>query len=320
MFNRNSKLYKMRVGYTVFVGLIIFFLFVALVGTRGNYFSDTYELKILLKDTQGLREGTSVLLAGLKVGEIDAIEFTSSGDDNLVLMRLSVLQKHSHQITDKSFAEIETSGLLGEKLINISLGNPTESKLERGDILPVKESLTINKLTDNIDLILKKVNAVVGNLKIITDSISQGKGTIGELVINSTTSDRLNSTLANVDKFTNALNRDNNSIGKLVNNSEVYDNINSLSHNLKLLSDSLSTGKGTFGKLFMDDSLYNDLSLFTNKLNNLIDKTKSDSTIVGGVLNDSKFYTKLNSMIDELNKLITDIKENPDRYVNVSVF
>lgn len=320
MFNKNSKIYKMRVGLTLFIGLIIFFLFVALVGTRGNYFSDTYELKILLKDTQGLREGTSVSLAGLKVGEIDAIEFTSSGEDNLVLLRLSVLQKHSHQITDKSSAKIETSGLLGEKLINISLGNPSESKLKDGDTLPVKESLTINKLTDNIEPILKNVNAVVGNLKIITDSISQGKGTIGELVIKTTTADRLNSTLANVDKFTNALNRDNNSIGKLVNNSELYDNINSLSHNLKLLTDSLSAGNGTLGKLFMDDSLYNDLSSFTNKLNNLIGKTKSDSTIVGGVLNDKKVYKKFNLMIDELNKLITDIKENPDRYVNVSVF
>lgn len=320
MFNRNSKLYKMRVGYTVFVGLIIFFLFVVLVGTEGNYLRNTYELKILLKDTQGLREGAPVSLAGLKVGEIDDIEFISTDEDNLVLLILSISEEYSNQITDKSFAEIETSGLLGEKLINISMGSISEPKLKDGDVLPVKESLSLDKLSDKIEPIANNVNAVVSNLKIITDSISQGKGSLGELVTTSTSIERLNSTLANFEEFTAKLNQQNNTIGKLVNTTELYDNTNSLAVNLRVLTDSLNSGKGTFGKLLVDDSLYNQLNKAIIKINRLMEKTENDNTIVGGALNDTEIYAKFTMLIDELNKLIIDIKENPDRYINVSVF
>ncbi|WKZ70054.1 MAG: MlaD family protein [Melioribacteraceae bacterium] len=320
MFNRNSKLYKMRVGYTVFLGLIIFFLFVVLVGTKGNYLRNTYELKILLKDTQGLREGASVSLAGLKVGEIDKIEFISIDEDNLVLLRLSIREEYSNHITDKSFARIETSGLLGEKLINISMGNTFEPNLKNGDILPVKESLSLDKLTDKIEPIANNVNAVVSNLKIITDSISRGKGSIGELVINSTFAVRFNSMLTNLDEFTAKLNQPNNTIGKLVNTTEFYDNINSLAGNIKMLTDSLNSGKGTLGKLLVDDSFYNELNDLTDNLNQLVLKTDNNNTIIGGALNDTGTYAKITMLIEELNKLIVDVKENPDRYINISVF
>ena len=184
-----------------------------------------------------------------------------------MLFSLSIREEYSNQIINKSFEKFETSCLLNEKLINISMGNISDPGLKDGDILPVEESLSLDRLTDKIEPIANNVNAVVSNLKIITDSISQGKESIGELVIKSTSVERLNSTLTNLDEFTAGLNHSNNTIGKLVNSTELYDNLNLLAYNLKMIKDSLNSGKGTFGKLLVDDVLYNKLSKFTDDLN-----------------------------------------------------
>ena len=133
MITKDTKKYKLRVGYTVFVGLVIFFLFIIMVGTEGNYFSKTYNLNLLVKSTQGLIEGGKVSLGGLKIGQIDKIEFTTVNNKNLVKIKLALLNKYALQITVNSFAKIESSGLLGDKLINISLGNPSERPLNEGD-------------------------------------------------------------------------------------------------------------------------------------------------------------------------------------------
>ena len=52
---------------------------------------------------------------------------------------------------------------------------------------------------------------------------------------------------------------------------------------------------------------------FTQKLNNR-------NSSLGLLLNDRTTYDKLNSTIQSADNLLIDIKENPKRYINVSVF
>jgi phospholipid/cholesterol/gamma-HCH transport system substrate-binding protein len=320
MTNRETKSYKLKVGYTVFVGLIIFFIFVIMVGTEGYYFSKTYSLNILVKSTQGMIEGGKVSLGGLKIGQIDKIEFTTVNDQNLVKIKLALLKKYSSQITVKSSASIETSGLLGDKMINISLGNPADTPLKEGDYLPVKESFSFDDLSHKIEPLVDNINQFASNLKTITDTIKNGNESIGKLMFGSEATKKLTLILRNLESFTQNINKEDNTIGKLARDDELYNNLSSLTQNLKNVVDSIKFGKGTLGKLVSNDSLYTNLNELTYKLNKASESLSSDSTLIGGLLNDKQGYKKLSSLLDELNKLIKDIKEDPGKYINLSIF
>lgn len=166
MIKKDDKKLRLRVGYTVFAGLVLFFFFIIMVGTEGYYFSKTYNLNLLVKSAEGLIEGGNVSLGGLKIGQIDKIEFTTVKNENLVLLKLSVLEKYSSQITNNSYAKIETSGLLGDKLINISLGSPSDKPLKDGDYIPVKESFSLENITNKVEPLITNIMDVVMNLKI----------------------------------------------------------------------------------------------------------------------------------------------------------
>jgi phospholipid/cholesterol/gamma-HCH transport system substrate-binding protein len=284
MTNRNTKKYKLKVGYTVFVGLIIFFIFIILVGTEGYYFSKTYNLNILVKSTQGLIEGGKVSLGGLKIGQIDKIEFTTVNNQNLVKIKLALLEKYKSQITEHSYASIESSGLLGDKLINISLGNPSERAMNEGEYLPVKESLSLESLSEKIEPLVNNINVLAANLKTITDTIKDGNGSIGKLMFGSEATNKLTSILRNLESFAQNINKQDNTIGKLANNDELYNDLSSLTQNLKEVVDSIKSGKGTLGKLVSNDSLYTNLNEFTYKLNKASESLSNDSTLVGGLL------------------------------------
>lgn len=319
MIKKDAKKIRLRVGYTVFAGLVLFFFFIIMVGTEGYYFSKTYNLNLLVKSAEGLIEGSKVSLGGLKIGQIDKIEFTTVENENLVLLKLSVLEKYSSQITINSYAKIETSGLLGDKLINVSLGNPSDKPLKEGDYIPVKESFSLESISGKVDPLITNINDVVMNLKIFTDTLNQGKGILGELT-NSSNGQKFNSLIKNLEEFSAALNRQQGTLGKLTYDSELYSNLNSLVSNFKSISDSLKSGKGTVGKFLTQDSLYNKLNDLAGNLNLLFSSAGSDSTIIKGLVKDKKLYVKLNNLIDEFNNLLKDLQENPDKYINISIF
>ncbi len=320
MTNRDTKSYKLKVGYTVFVGLIIFFIFVIMVGTEGYYFSKTYSLNLLVKSTQGLIEGGKVSLGGLKIGQIDKIEFTTVNDKNLVKIKLALLRKYSSQITIKSFASIETSGLLGDKMINISLGNPVDTPLKEGDYLPVKESFSFDDLSHKIEPLVDNINQFASNLKTITDTIKSGKGNVASLMLGNDITARLNNVLKNLNQFTYNLNNQNSTLGRLVNDDKLYNDLSKISTDLNGILTNVKSGKGSLGKFISDDSLYTNLNELSSKLNKASESLQNDSTFVGGILNDKEGYKKLIILIDELDKLVTDIKNNPEKYINLSIF
>lgn len=320
MHNINSRKNNMKVGYTIFSGLVILILFTIIVGTGENFFSKTYNLNLAVKETEGLKKGGAVLLGGLKIGNITDIEIVPEDNNNKIILELSILQEYAGKITAGSTASIETLGLLGDKMVNISLGKYNEEPLREGDFLKVKESFSLETAGTAIGPILSKLDGIVTDVKTITGKVSAGNGTIGKLLVEDSAVDKLDKIIEEITSIVSSINSSKGLIGKLINEPGLYHDLASITLNIKTITDSLASGKGTIGKLLRDDLLYNEVNNITSGLNNIIRITEKDSTLIGGSLNDKNLYIKLNTLIDELNFLVTDIRENPKRYINVSVF
>ena len=62
------------------------------------------------------------------------------------------------------------------------------------------------------------------------------------------------------------------------------------------------------------------LNTLVNNLNSISKSLKDSEGTVGRLINDKSIYNNLENATEKLNILIEDIKLNPDRYINFSVF
>jgi len=314
------KLSNLKVGLTVFIGLVILFVFLFIVGSENNFLTSKYQLKIFVDNVQGLNSGSMVSLGGIKIGSVKNIEFARKDSINGVDVTLDILTQYQPEVTKNSTAQVKTIGLLGDQFVDISIGQKGEIPLKQGDYITVKPTLTFDKFADKIDPVVDDFSGVMKNLRVISDSIAHGKGMVGRMINSPASGKNLDQLIANITSVTGAITQKKGTLGKLAYDSTLYNNLTELTGNINSISDSVKSGKGTLGKLLVSDSLYNNINTLTVKLNNLISKTESDSTMVGGLFNDTKFYNQFNSVLKELNLLIKNLREHPEDYVQFSVF
>ncbi len=311
---------KLKVGLTIFGGIVILFVFIIMIGTDEYLFTQTYNLYAYLDNTAGLIKGAPVTLGGYKIGDVEAVDFVTLNKHSLIKIKLRIKKEYKSQIKTSSEVCITSIGILGDKFIDLSFGNTEDKELEENSFLKVKQSISLDNITSNIAPGVENFNRIMENLKTTTDSIAAGRGSVGQLINTPNTINEINQVVKKIDLLLTSLHRKDSSLNKFINDSELYDNLSSAGKSLKEISEEIQNGKGTIGKLVKNDSLYNNVNKASLELNNLLAKTHSDSTLVGGLFNDKNIYKNVNVLITDLNKLINDIREHPDRYVNVSVF
>ncbi len=315
-----QKADNLKVGFTVFAGIIILLIFTVLIGTNDFVFSKTYNLYIKLDNTAGLVNGAPVTLGGYKIGEIEAIEFVTVNSKAEIRIKLKVKSEYKDQIRMDSKARITSIGILGDKFVDIKIGSASEKVIPDNSFIEEEQVLSIDNISRNIEPSIENLNKALENIKDITETIAKGEGTVGKLINNSNTIDRLNLILNKIDITLTSLQNENGSLNKLLTDDELYNNLSASINELKLFGKNLNEGKGSLGKLLTNDSLYNNINSSADHLNMLLQSARQDSTIINGLLNDKSLYLNLSELIIDMNKLINDIKENPDRYIKVSVF
>ena len=131
------------------------------------------------------------------------------------------------------------------------------------------------------------------------------------------TKKELKSSIEDFSNLTSSLSETSDEISKLIaDNSENLTNslsdFRSASNNIKSITDSLNS----------DDikSITINLNSLVNNLNSITTSLKNSEGTAGKLINDKSIYDNLENATNQLNRLIEDIKLNPNRYINFSVF
>lgn len=160
----------LRAGIFLAVGLAVFTVAIFLLGEKSALFTRTTTLHVSFRDISGLVVGASVRLAGLQVGSVAELSFPEQLEVKETRVRLVVQTKYMDRIRADSRAFIDSAGLLGDKVLNISMGSSEAARLEDGATLQAGSSVSFETLSDNLDQAVRSVANITRSLdKLVQD-------------------------------------------------------------------------------------------------------------------------------------------------------
>ena len=125
----NNRTIEFLVGCFVLVGLAAVLYLAIQVGSARFFGSDSYELEARFSSASGVNPGSRVDIAGVQVGTVKSITLS----ENFYAMVTLELPKRI-QLDDDTIASVKTSGLIGDRYIQLSPGGSGFS-LEPGDVI-----------------------------------------------------------------------------------------------------------------------------------------------------------------------------------------
>lgn len=255
---------------------------------------------------EGLGKSAAVTLNGLVIGKVQSIRFADSSGKLLVELQV----KTDLPISKSSIAMIYDPGIIGGKQIMIVPDFNNKEIAKSGSKLQgsVKSGLTdvigekLAPLQEKLDSVLKNADQLISGINKVLDEKGQAdlKKSFEEL---SATLAEFHKASENVNGL---LNTNKANIGSIVTD------LSKVSGNFSKISDSLV--KADLGKTIKN------LQVTLDKVNTMMSDMNSGKGTAGKILKDEALYNNLNQTSKELELLLQDVRLNPTRYVNVSLF
>lgn len=268
--------------------------------------SDHKTFYVLYDDVEGLMASAPVTINGLTIGKVKSINFL----DNSGKLKVELQIDTDFKIAKSSEARIYEPGLIGGKQIQIVPNLADTNLAENGDFLRggVKPGLTelvserLTPLQEKIEKAMLSADLVLLNINSLMDDKAKNdlKNSFSEL----------NKTLTALSEASNSANEILTSNKGKLNN--VVNNFEKVSSNFEKLSDSLAQTN-------LKQTVQN-LEKTLASVDKIMANLESGNGTMGKLLNDDKMYTNFTKASKELELLLEDLRLNPTRYVNVSLF
>lgn len=293
---------QVRVGMFVLGGLIatvclLFFL------TDPSWFRGRYQVTTTVDNVMGLRKGDPVQMRGVTIGRVHDFGIGGQGDDVVIILEV----EGQWLIPEGSTTQVVSPGLMAPKTVEV-LPGPGPGTIGRGGALPgiavrgllddtetlgEKGQLALDRITrllspENLDAIGGSAESLDALLSELSNIVASESANLTELIQSLTTAaDGLAEFSADTPELRDGL------ASMVARADSLLDRLNSTSETVEGAMASLETilariesGEGTLGQLSVNDTL----------------------------------FTNFAAAVESVRLLMDDIRENPGRYINVSIF
>jgi phospholipid/cholesterol/gamma-HCH transport system substrate-binding protein len=289
---------SLMVGAFFLLALGGFAVMILSLSARTGVWTRHYDLVARFGDVQGLVASAPVRLAGKRVGQVKAVTFdTLDSDPPGLLVVMQIDRAVQERIRSDSVASIGSAGLLGDRVIEISLGTPQGTILQDGDDLasvdPLDLNVTIDKgarALDNVATLAASLNSMVqefgeesGGKRVaqsmtaigdIITEVQEGEGLLHSLIYDTyegTGVQSIEGSLATLERILTEIDQ-----GDGILHTLIYDEpseqdlvLEALEAGARLNSilAKIDRGEGTFGLILNDPTLYEELKLLVGGAN-----------------------------------------------------
>ncbi|MCD6163282.1 MAG: MCE family protein [candidate division Zixibacteria bacterium] len=301
---------EIKVGALIAFGLFVVFSTFFIIGGQEGIFSSKYELYARFNNIEGLAVGAPVRLGGMKVGTIGDIWFSGIADKKAISVKMMIKSSSFDRIRSDSKAKLGNMGLLGDRTIEISLGSFDAEPVEPGQFI-VSEGGHV--LEDIMDL--------TGNAKEITSKINEGEGSLAQIINDPRLYSNLDSLLIIWSEISSKINEGEGNLAALMNDPALYNNLTKFFKESSAFMEKVNAGEGELGKLATGKgNLYNRTDSALVALNKTLETINNGEGTLGQLIYNAELYERLSSTLTSLDSLLVDIKENPKKYVKLSLF
>jgi phospholipid/cholesterol/gamma-HCH transport system substrate-binding protein len=312
-----EKRLVVRAGLFIFMGVLIAFVIVFLLGKERNLFDAKITYKGAFENVDGLALDAPVRLGGLQAGRVSNISFATELEDKRIIVTMEVASKYKDRVRKDSVARVASRGLLGDKAIDISLGSPEEPALGPGDEVQTGSSGDLSsflkaagEIIDNVTVISRDLRGAVANysdpklkddvaglfksVRSIAQEIETGKGALHAVVYDKSTAEGLKQLIASASSAAVRLDSAAGTVDKL-------------------LTD-IKTGDGTLHALVYDKKMGNavsELGVAASEVASLINDAKKspNSAIHQLVYGDSReLFADLSSAVKDIKDMVDKVK------------
>ena len=286
-------------------GILLFILGYSYLKSS-SLFENNKTLYVVYSHVGGLQPGTAVSINGFTVGKVNSVGFHDASGNLLVTFSVD----DSFEFSKNSTAELYDTGIIGGKGIQILPAFDQGPIAKAGDTLvsSIKPGVTelvqqqLSPLQNKVENVISHADSLLVNINTVMDG--RTKKDLKQSI------ERLHQLIANTEKTTEVLSE------LIVTNKAALEgsiqNVHRITEDLAMLTDSISQMGLT--------TTFQKLSNTAASLDQIIAGIQAGEGSLGKLTKDAEMYEYLTKTSRELSLLLQDLRLNPKRYINVSVF
>ena len=302
LFKRKPEI---KTALLVILGISLFIFGFSFL-KRSSIFENNKIVHTIYDEVEGLVVGAKVTINGLVIGNVSMIDFLPGSTKILVSMRID----KDLNFSPNSKAVFYEAGLIGGKAISIEPVFDSKNIIKSNDTIAsdVKPGLT-ELINRQIAPLQEKIESMLTSVDSLFSGVSN--------VLNYETQNNLKNTLENLSQSVNNINMSSEALIEVIDENRSSLNISfknaaNATKNINELTDSLSKIDFT--------NTFNKLSESLNNINTILSKVENGEGTLGKFINSEELYQNLSQSSKELEELLSDLKANPSRYVQFSLF
>ncbi|MBU1109239.1 MAG: MCE family protein [Candidatus Riflebacteria bacterium] len=278
-----------KVGIITLIAVSMLSYMVFVIGDM-SFSEQGYSFVVSFYSVNGLSKGSTVSMSGVKIGKVTSIEIR----DDQVYVYVYIQDKKMH-IRRKSTFTISTSGLMGEKFVEIMpTRDYTSPYVADSEVVPGTDPTRMDELFEQGNVLIQKLQELTSSAKDIIGDPELKENT--RIIFRNArdASERMNEIISSVQKRTDSI-------------------VDSLDNVLKRVDGEIDKNRDDIRAVIAN------FRLFSDRLSSITEDSRTDiREIVGNVRSATD---KLDSMIEELsrnNKMTDDLRNMIDSLKDAS--
>jgi phospholipid/cholesterol/gamma-HCH transport system substrate-binding protein len=171
---RNERGRTLRVGVFVLVGLAAFLAMIYALGARARLFEPRFTVFAEFSEVGGLVEGATVRLAGVQIGRVSGVELPSQPGGK-VRVAMTIAKQFGDRVRKDSVARIETQGLLGDRIVEITVGTSKAPAVGPNDLIASRDPFDINQVMGESAQVVKNIGTLADSLRETAQTLNQSR-------------------------------------------------------------------------------------------------------------------------------------------------
>jgi phospholipid/cholesterol/gamma-HCH transport system substrate-binding protein len=197
-----SPKFKVRLGFFVAGGFILFVIAIFLIGKQKNLFNPVIKLTTTFYNVSGLQVGNNVRFSGINVGTVDNITIIN---DSTIQVDMIIKQNVQRFIKTDCQAAIGSEGIIGDRILIITQGSSASPAVKDNQFLTSVEPTETDAIIASLSVTAENLQVISGQMAEIMFKINNGNGTLARFIQDSTISENISEMIINLKQSSKGL-------------------------------------------------------------------------------------------------------------------